>query len=174
MGRRGPQPTPTKLKILRGNPGKRKTNTREPEPTAKAPAMPAWICGEARAEWGRVVPELTRLGLLSVVDRGTLTAYCLAWAELVSATKLINEQGRVVEEPILDRTYEPTGYIRKKLHPAVKLQRDAFARVKQFLGEFGLSPSSRARLQMPTDGPAQDDPLRKLLDRQAAAAKPAG
>lgn len=166
MGRRGPPPTPTKLKILRGNPGHVKINTREPQPTEGVPSMPGWLPREAKAEWRRIVPELRRLGLLSVVDRGSLTAYCVAWAELQSATVSLERDGRVITEPVMGRGDNPIGE-KRKLHPAVRLQRDAFARVKQFLGEFGLSPASRARLQTPTDGPAETDPLAELLQRHA-------
>ena len=36
---------------------------------------------------------------------------------------------------------------KKVVHPAYKLVREGFARVKQFLGEFGLTPASRTRLK---------------------------
>jgi hypothetical protein len=32
MGKRGPSPKPTSLKVLQGNPGKRKINKSEPKP----------------------------------------------------------------------------------------------------------------------------------------------
>ena len=51
---------------------------------------------------------------------------------------------------------------KKALHPAVKLQRDAFGRVKQFLAEFGLTPSSPSRMSLGRgDGPP--DPFEELL-----------
>ena len=40
MGKRGPKPTPTPLKILRGNPGCRPLNAAEPQPPANGIVMP--------------------------------------------------------------------------------------------------------------------------------------
>lgn len=168
MGRRGPAPTPTKLKVLRGNPGKRKLPTNEPEPTPGAPSMPDWLSAEAKREWKRVVPELLKVGLLTVVDRAVLAAYCQAHAELVWATAEVERKGRIVEVPVVNRVGDVVGE-KLREHPAVRMQRDAFGRVKQFLGEFGLSPSSRARLQSPTDAkPPEDDPLARLAAQFAA------
>jgi phage terminase small subunit len=52
------------------------------------PAMPTWLDAEARAEWRRVVPELRRLRLLSMLDRVLLAAYCVghsSWHAMVRA-----------------------------------------------------------------------------------------
>jgi hypothetical protein len=51
MGRRGPRPEPSSLKLLKGNPGKRPLNEREPKPPAGAPEAPAHLDEEARREW---------------------------------------------------------------------------------------------------------------------------
>lgn len=167
MGKRGPKPKPTRAKELAGNPGKRPLNDREPRPERGAPTCPGWLSKEARAEWRRVCPELDRLGLLCrKVDRAALAAYCQAYAELEYATALLNTEGRIVKEPITStsRVTGETSVVgqRLKAHPAVKLQRDAFARVKSFLSEFGLTPASRVNLRTP-DAPIQDDPFEKLL-----------
>src|SRR5581483_7260694 len=133
MGRRGPPPTPTKILELRGS-WRAKERPGEPQPPPGAPPMPEWLSEEARAEWQRMAPELEALGLLSVLDRAALAAYCQAYAELVEATALLNREGRVLEAPVFSKAGELTGHVRKP-HPAVRLQRDAFGRVKQFLAE---------------------------------------
>lgn len=147
MGQRGPKPKPPALKLLAGNPGKRPIagGGRKGGPKSGRPARPPELTGEAGAEWDRVVPGLDAAGWLSPIDRAALAAYCLAWAELVQATKVLDAEGRVIETPIQTARGEVVGQ-RKQLHPAVKLQRDAFARVKSFLVEFGLSPASRKRM----------------------------
>jgi phage terminase small subunit len=48
----GPAPKPTALKLVQGNPGKRKLNKSEPK-FCGAPVCPAWITDVARAEWKR-------------------------------------------------------------------------------------------------------------------------
>jgi P27 family predicted phage terminase small subunit len=166
-GRRGPPPKPTKLKLAAGNPGKRKLNEREPQPAGKAPAQPAWLSDRAKVEWKRIVPELLTLGLLSRIDLAALAAYCQALAELEIATRTIETEGRICRMPIFaeDDVSElvpnpATGDLqlkpkilkgqqigeRLKTHPAVTQQREAMRLVKQFLAEFGLSPSSRSRV----------------------------
>ena len=51
MATRGRKPTPTAIKELEGNPGKRALNEREPKPQKKAPACPKWLEEEAKKEW---------------------------------------------------------------------------------------------------------------------------
>lgn len=48
MALQGRKPKPTALKILEGNPGKRKLNAKEPTPLKKAPKCPAWLDAEAK------------------------------------------------------------------------------------------------------------------------------
>lgn len=163
MGARGPAPTPSKLKKLRGNPGRRKINDREPQPAEATPTIPTWLQGEARAEWKRIVPELRTLGLLTLIDRAALVAYCQAWAELVACTKILQDEGRIITEPIVDKEGDHIGD-KIRAHPIVRMQRDAFARVKVFAAEFGFTPASRSRVKVP-DKPDQVDPLAELLRR---------
>ena len=139
MGARGPAPKPTKTKILQGNPGHRKLNKAEPKPRDGAPNCPTWLSAEAKAEWRRLVPELEEIGLLSLVDRMALTTLCQAWAEFYEATKILEKEGRTFTTI--------AGYIVQ--HPAVAMQRSAWAGVKSFCSLFGLDPSSRSRMQLP-------------------------
>ncbi len=79
MGKRGPKPTPTVLRLLRGNPGKRPVNRGEPQFNRPAPgsiACPARLKGEAAAEWARLVHELVGAGVVTVADLGSFEAYC--------------------------------------------------------------------------------------------------
>ena len=164
MPRHGPAPKPTKLRIAEGNPGHRPLNAAEPQPTPGAPSVPAWLSREAKAEWRRLVGELGRLGLLTLVDRQALATCCQAWAELEDATRLLNKEGRETREPVLDKFGNHVGN-KIRAHPAVRRQRDAMARVKQFLVEFGLSPSARARLRAPVTD-AEADALKVFLEGQ--------
>jgi P27 family predicted phage terminase small subunit len=167
----GRPPTPTKLKILRGNPGKHPLPKGEPQPRVEAPPRPAWIVGAARAEWESIVPELVRLGLLTRVDKMALAGYCQASAELEEATRILNRDGRLIETPALSRSGEPVQVTKKgklvlvmilKVHPMIRVQRDAFARVRAFLTEFGLSPSTRTRVKSVNED-AKADPFEAFL-----------
>ena len=77
---------PVKLKLLRGNPGKRAIRP-EPEPTllTEPPAPPRNLRGDALDEWGRVTRELIRLGMLTVLDLRPLAAYCQVFGRWMAA-----------------------------------------------------------------------------------------
>ena len=173
----GPKPTPTKLKILRGNPGNRRLNRHEPKPTPKAPTCPTTLSQEAKAEWRRVAPELERLGLLTLVDRGTLSAYCIAWATLIDAHKQIRSHGAVLVAADRETVDPVTGEVIKIVcvpvkNPWLQIQKESAAIVRAFAVEFGLTPSSRAGIELPEP---DDDELSSLLaPRQSSTFKPPG
>jgi P27 family predicted phage terminase small subunit len=169
----GPPPTPTEILKLRGSwRAKAREKQGQPQPKAGTPSMPRWLSKEAKAEWRHLLPQLRALGMLYAIDRSALAAYCQAHAELVWATEVLEREGRIIDAPVFNKPGELTGHT-KRLHPAVKLQRDAFARVKAFLGEFGLTPATRARLSVaaPESPPASDKS--RFFRRPRADADPA-
>ena len=58
----GRKPKPTAVKKLEGNPGKRKLNTKEPNPGKGMPDCPAWLLPEAKTEWIRLSEKLNQMG----------------------------------------------------------------------------------------------------------------
>src|SRR5262249_50272328 len=98
MGRvRGPKPTPTALRVLRGNPGRRPLNAREPKAAPATLTPPAWLKGLAVAEWQRIAPVLHRLGILTEVDDIALAAYCQTYARWRDSDAKIDEFGPVIK-----------------------------------------------------------------------------
>ena len=65
----GRKPKPTRLKLITGNPGKRRLNEREPKPKAVVPRCPVELCDAAKKEWRRIGKQLAVLGLLTEIDR---------------------------------------------------------------------------------------------------------
>jgi len=154
---RGRPRTPTKLKLLRGNPGKRAINKREPKPPAKVPKCPAWLDAMAKREWKRVVPVLAKLEMLTEIDRGALAAYCDAYSRWQQAARELRETGTTY---IGDR-----GLVRR--HPLVSVVHDAFGEMKAMGAEFGLTPAVRSRLQVVEQPP--EDPLEAFLGAKGKA-----
>jgi P27 family predicted phage terminase small subunit len=152
MGRRGPAPTPTERLKLAGS-WRANHRTGEPKPTVGRPRCPAWLDKAAKAKWRALVPELERLGLLTVIDGDALAAYCQAWAELEIATRTLQAEGRTFGTE--------SGYLAP--HPAVAQQRSAWNAVKSFAALFGLDPSSRSRISAPPDAAAEVDELEKFI-----------
>lgn len=136
---------PAALNDLLGNPGKRHRGP-EPEPMKGAPRPPAWMSKEARAEWRRVVPALDRIGMLALVDRTALVLYCEAWATYVQAIATVRAEGETI-----------MGYRGSTVrHPSAIVAKDATATIRAFCGEFGLTPSARARMTLPGQSPEAD------------------
>ena len=73
----GRPPKPTALKLLQGNPGRRKLNDQEPKPPLGCDPPP-FIKNDPdlRAEWKRQAPRLERLGLLTEIDGDALATLC--------------------------------------------------------------------------------------------------
>ncbi len=136
---RGRRPTPTSLKVLNGNPGKRPLNGREPRPKSKIPPCPSYLGDVAKAEWRRLVRELDGTGLLSGLDRDVLAAYCQAYSLWVEAVEAIQRYGTMVKSP--------NGFPMQSPYLAVLNKQ---AEIMHRLGsELGLSPSARTRLHVP-------------------------
>ncbi len=89
---RGRKPQPNKIKILKGNPGKRPLNKNEPQPDIVLSECPKWLKGEARAEWKRITPVLYKVGLLTEADISALEKYCMAHARWRQAEAVIEKQ----------------------------------------------------------------------------------
>lgn len=151
MGARGPRPQPTALRVLRGNPGKRALNKQEPKPTVAKVRPPAHLTAEARREWRRVLPELERLGLLTVVDRAALAGYCQAYARWVEAEEKLSEYGMV--------GVTPSGYVQQL--PYVSIAQKQLDLMRRFAAEFGFSPASRSRVS--TADTAEADPFEQWV-----------
>lgn len=145
MGRRGPPPEPTRLKLLKGNPGKRRLNTAEPAPEIKAPDCPKWLTKVAREEWNRVLPELLRLQVISMLDRAALAGYCQSYANWRHAQGILKRFGFTFTTD--------KGYVGQR--PEVAIAQRERQIMRQFQQELGLTPSARSRVSTTTAPGAQ-------------------
>ena len=137
MGRRGPAPSPTALRVLKGDRPYR-INAAEPQPRDEPPARPGWLSARAAQEWDRVAPDLASMGTAKAVDSTALAAYCEAVALLVTLAEVVAKSG-----PLL---IGRDGLAHK--NPAVAQLRDASASVRLWAREFGFTPSSRQPLKV--------------------------
>jgi P27 family predicted phage terminase small subunit len=152
------RPVPTALKLLAGNPGKRKLNEAEPQYEVAAPPMPSGLPPAAVQEWDRIVPQLVASRVITRVDRAALTAYVLAWQRLLDAEAEIQAHGILVPVLVEDETGQYVSSGNYKKNPAVTVQNEAKRNVRAFAVEFGMSPASRTKVK--SEGPEQDaDPL---------------
>lgn len=152
-------PTPTALKIMQGNPGKRALPKDEPKPTEIEPTRPGKLSERAHAEWDRLAPILQRMRVLTEADGAALGMLCADIAELEEITAEIEKTGKVIKN-------KRSGAIR--LNPLIALQSQLNQRVTTGLREFGLSPASRTKVRTAkADGPAQMFNLKRNATSEA-------
>lgn len=153
MATRGRKPTPTAIKELEGNPGKRPLNEKEPKPAKKAPSCPKWLEPEAKKEWRRLSKQLEQLGVLTELDMASFAAYCQAYARYKEAEEFITQHGSIVKTP--------SGYWQQVPQVA---QAQTYSKIMLRLAEqFGLTPSARSRIIAGGGDSAPADEMEELL-----------
>ncbi len=151
MGKRGPRPKPTALKIARGNPGKRKLRADEPKPPAGVGDCPDWLDAEGKACWAEHAPQLEAMGVLTGIDRQALMTFCDIWSRYKKAIDFIRKHGEFL--PIKDEA----GKLRYMCQfPQVSIAQKLLASLLRYQQEFGLTPSARSGLVAKPAGPADD------------------
>ena len=148
------KPTPTAIKELEGNPGKRKLNENEPRPERKAPACPKWLDKDARKEWHRLAKKMEALGILTEVDMAAFAGYCQSYARWKQNEEFISEHGSLVRTP--------SGYWMAV--PQVAIAQQYLKQMGRFAEQFGLTPSSRSRIIAASGENSQQDDMEALLD----------
>lgn len=82
------------------------------------------------------------MGVLSVTDRAALAAYCQAWARWVEAEEHLQKGPPLIKSP--------SGHVQQS--PWMPIANKQLEIMGRYMAELGLTPSARARLQVP--GPA--------------------
>ena len=148
MGRRGPAPKPTVIEIAEGRPRKQKINLREPMPAhitrEETRTPPAHLSATAKVWWVYYADILRSLKVLTEAD-------LMALENLATATvDRINYEAQLAKTGPLYKT--STGYV--MVSPMFSIVDRLKAREFQLLREFGMTPSSRTRVQItqPDDG----------------------
>lgn len=145
MAGKGPAPTPTaKLKLHNSKRAKYDRHDDEPKPKLGTPRCPKWLDKEARAEWRRVAPELTRMGVLAQIERGALTGYCTAWSDFRACREAVERDGRTILQVTGVVEDEVVGKIAS--NPEMKHMKDARLDMLRFAQDLGLTPASRTRV----------------------------
>lgn len=148
MGARGP------IKLA----DKRAEMTRQKKANAvggrqATPRMPPGLSDEAKREWRRLAGPLFERGLLSDADINTFRLYCETWSRYREAEKVLREQGLTVELPSGNVKQRPEWFVLK----------DSQQELRALIQLFGLSPTARMRMEIPTESGA-GDPMSAILD----------
>ena len=133
----GRRPQPTHLKVLRGNPGRRPLNRREPRPPAGPVEMPATLSPHAQSIWARLAPICLAMGTLTLADVGAFVALC----ELQATLELACAQKSLARFRAISKT--------GRVHTALRLERETATALRSYFEKFGLDPIGRARIVLP-------------------------
>lgn len=159
--------TPTHLKLVKGNPGKRALPKKEPAPARWTGNPPAWLSDHARTAWDRIGPMLDTMGVLTIADEAALAEGCEAVADemaarasLANPLEVRNEDGGfdvVADGGALVYVTSGKAGPMVRARPEVAMIGDASRRVLAFLVQFGMTPAARSKVQ--TSDPAKADPI---------------
>ncbi len=138
-----------------------------PEPPAGIPTSPERLTGKAKAEWRRMVDRLTKNGALSIVDDAVLYQYVKLYAETeqIDTDQQENRKlsGRLSKAlttdlagPELVELVRRIVDLRVLIGKATRDLRQGHMAVRQYLVEFGMTPSARSRVKLPPAKPAVD------------------
>ncbi|TDQ01260.1 phage terminase small subunit P27 family [Labedaea rhizosphaerae] len=144
MGKRGPAPKPTALRVLHGDRPDR-INNDEPLPAEGGITAPDTLSDDARAAWDRLAPDLIACGVLTAWDVDGFAMVCEALARYRAATKLVNGSALLVQGA--------NGFVK---NPALVVQREAEMTFAQLGARFGLTPSDRSQLKVERGGSADN------------------
>lgn len=162
-GKSGRRPQPTALKVISG--GKMDAKTKEgirkepmPDKPAKVPTPPTHLGEVAKAFWKKNAQSLYDLGLLTVADLDAFEAMCQAYG-LMRDAQAGMKLGPFVQDPdFIDETGKVK--VKKKIkNPWHAIYNNAVKQFKGYQMEFGMTPSSRVKVQdvpVPPHAPAQD------------------
>ena len=141
MGKRGPKPKPTALRVFEGDPGRLlKGRQGEPLPSSSdgVPLPPDWLGEHGMAKWNKYAPHVHAIGLLTCVDYEQFAQYCAAHDHYHAANEAVKKLGNLI-------TGAMGGLV---ANPAVRQRRDAQQAIRQLGGDFGLSPAARVGLKV--------------------------
>ncbi|EOC3627936.1 TPA: phage terminase small subunit P27 family [Enterobacter hormaechei] len=151
----GPPKTPTHLRLVRGNPSKRPINENEPKPAAGVPPTPKHFDKQGKYWFKRMADELDAIGVMSQLDARALELLVEAYTEYRHHCDTLEVEGYTY------RTETQNGDVLIKAHPAAIMKADAWKRLRAMLGEFGMTPASRSKVN--AKGPDAVDPLAEFM-----------
>ena len=145
----GRRAKPTHLHLVQGTRSRvAQKGKSEPKPKAKLPPCPKALSKVAKAEFKFIGTKLIELGLMGDTDGAALAGYAASYARFQECEDMINKTSPVMRA---------SGKHQFQINPWIRVQQIAARQMLSFLIEFGLSPSSRARLAVDIGASKQGD-----------------
>lgn len=148
-----------------------------PEPPVGTPTTPKALSREAKAEWDRMVHRLTTAKTLTIVDDAALYQYCELFAE-TEQIKIDHVKTRQLSAKLMKAIKDLQGAeLVEAVGRIVSLQgilarhsqqlRQGHMAIRQYLVEFGMTPSARTRVKLPASAEKPKSKIDALLSGTA-------
>ena len=151
---------PTVLRKLGGNAGHRAMSQNEPQPGPLDTKWPDWagLSPRAKQHWPRIANRLVRDKVAADSDLENLVMLVEAYAEWLECSLIVQKLGRTYSSPTA------TGEITRP-RPEVAMRDIAQRTFERLSGQFGMTPSTRSRVEAVSD-PDTIDPFEELTTRR--------
>lgn len=156
MGKRGPKPAPTAIKIARGT--VRSRSSTEPAPPVDGIVMPGHLGEVAQAKWRELLPLLQAVKVMTTADVEALARYCDTYEWWLATRAKLRKEGDTY--PILNDAGE-IKYIAQR--PEVSIAHKLATQLRQLEQDFGLNPSARTSLHVEKPKAEGDDEAAAIL-----------
>jgi P27 family predicted phage terminase small subunit len=150
----GRKPLPTHLKLVKGTARPHRLNPNELKPPLIVPEPPEHLDERAKAKFKSMAAMLAKYGVMTELDAGAISRYCIVWCRWLDAEAEIKRRG-----PIVKTTGE--NIIQ---NPFLAVANKCMMQMAQIESEFGLTPSSRSRIRMEQQSDTVD-PFEEFLNR---------
>lgn len=149
--KKGGQPTPPSLKILKGTFREDRHGAKESvgdeQVLQKVPAFPAGVNAVFKKWWTRYCTDLIGVGVLTQRDLAAVHMLCDAHAELEAVQQRLNEAG---DSGLLYFITDAGTYAR---HPGISHSANLRKQIESYQHKLGMDPTSRIRVtpKVPVD-----------------------
>jgi P27 family predicted phage terminase small subunit len=139
------------VKEAMGNPGKRASGAREPDPEYLADLTPPeWLSDQAREVWQVEAPKFRRARLLTEVDVMAFSALCQSAADYRRAVRKTGEDD--VKAKFSEDEDGNVRAVGEHLNPWAMVKSMASKQMGMWLGKFGATPQDRTRVELNPQG----------------------
>lgn len=134
---------------------------REKEINFKADKIkpPKWLSNDSKKVFRQLVKEFEHNEMLKNVDVHHLALFADAFVNYIKCSEIIEQDGLMIEHT------NKAGETNKVPHPLLTKKKQLFEQLNKIMGEFGLSPASRAKLAIPSKIEQVNDKLSMFGDK---------
>ena len=141
----GRKRTPDSIKEAKGTKRPDRTNPNPPKPKVGLPKAPNWLNDEAKSIFRSIAGYLDEMQLAFPAHVKMLSILSMRLEQIERLSQFLDNNGDTYES-----INPKTGQTMVRAQPEVSLLSEAARHAQSLLAEFGLSPASMGKIQIPT------------------------